>query len=323
MHIHTILTRPSLLRIGLAIAMAGISIFNSSLIAKADEVLPSSTPDFPSIIRAYSDELGKIESDKGANKLFISAIGPVLKMSDVTQTLGADPLPAKLSKELLVPDLAAAVLHLMGSLAAWDLSSTVRQAIRDEHFSAVAERLFRSPQAMAWLDQQNNAPWHDSLNQLSNLVASPEWTKASQGESVSSIVVNALDRTTRLEVAAMQTGYQEWDRIRNWKQRVRELRGQDRLCGTWQWIVHNHQQHQEQKLSLSFPPAGNAQAVLSGLVERTVLGENVYLRWEIDGRVQEDSLQFNKDGQRLEGTFVNSLGGWGAISGKRTTGCKP
>jgi hypothetical protein len=119
----------------------------------------------------------------------------------------------------------------------------------------------------------------------------------------------------------MQAAYQDWDRIRNWKDRVRELRGQARLCGTWQWIIHNHQQnHQERKLVLLFPPAGQTQA-LPGLVEMIVLGENVYLRWEIDGRVQEDSLQFNKEGQRLEGTFVNSQGGWGSISGKRTAGC--
>jgi hypothetical protein len=105
---------------------------------------------------------------------------------------------------------------------------------------------------------------------------------------------------------------------------VREIRGLSRLCGTWQWTIHNHQQnHREQKLSLFFPPAGNIQAILPGLVETIVLGENVYLRWEIDGRVQEDSLQFNKEDQRLEGTFVNSQGGWGSISGKRTAGCMP
>ena len=69
--------------------------------------------------------------------------------------------------------------------------------------------------------------------------------------------------------------------------------------------------------------SGNTQATLPGLVETIVLGENVYLRWEIDGRVQEDSLQFSKEGQRLEGTFVNSQGGWGSISGKRTAGCTP
>ena len=122
----------------------------------------------------------------------------------------------------------------------------------------------------------------------------------------------------------MQASYREWDRLRNWNGRVRELRGQARLCGTWQWIIHNHQKnHQEQKFSLLFPPAGQTQGTRPGLVETVVLGENVYLRWEIDGRVQEDSLQFNKEGQRLEGTFVNSQGGWGSISGKKTASCTP
>jgi hypothetical protein len=321
---HIPLTRPAQSRFGLALAMVVVSVFGAWLNAKADEALPSSTPDFPSVIRAYSDQLAKVESDKGASNLFVSAIGPALQMGDVARTLGTNPLPAKLAKELLVPDLTASVLRLMGNLAAWNLASTVRQAVSDQQLPAVAERLFGSLQARAWLDQQEKAPWHDSLNQLSNVVASPEWTKGNQGESPTTLLVAVLERTTRLELDAMQAGYQEWDRIRNWKDRVRVLRGQARLCGTWQWIVHNHQQHhQEQKLSLIFPPTGNTQTTLPGLVETIVLGENVYLRWEIDGRVQEDSLQFSKEGQRLEGTFVNSQGGWGSISGKRTAGCAP
>jgi len=324
MRIHILLILPAQLRIGLAFAMVIVSVFGTWLNAKADESLPSSTPDFPSVIRAHSDQLTKIESDKGAGNLFVSAIGPALQMGDVARTLGANPLPAKLAKELLVPELTAAVHRLIGSLSAWHLASTARQAVRDQQFAAVSERLFGSPQARAWLDQQGDAAWHDSLNQLSDVVASPEWAKGNQGESESPLVVTVLDKATRLEVDAMQAGYQEWDRIRNWKDRVRGLRGQARLCGTWQWIVHNHQQqHQEQKLSLLFPPAGNTQATLPGLAETIVLGENVYLRWEIDGRVQEDSLQFSKEGQRLEGTFVNSQGGWGSISGKRTAGCTP
>ena len=321
---HLLLIRPAQSRIGLALAMVIVSVFGAWLNAKADESLPSSTPDFPSVIRAHSDQLAKIESDKGASNLFVSAIGPALQMGDVARTLGANPLPAKLAKELLVPDLTAAVLRLMGNLAAWHLASTVRQAVSDQQFAAMTERLFGSPQARAWLDQQGKASWHDSLNQLSDVVASPEWAKGNQGESASTLLVPVMERATRLEVDAMQASYQEWDRIRNWKDRVRGLRGQARLCGTWQWIVHNHQQHhQEQKLSLLFPPAGNTQATLPGLVETIVLGENVYLRWEIDGRVQEDSLQFSNEGQRLEGTFVNSQGGWGSISGKRTAGCTP
>jgi hypothetical protein len=319
-----IFIRPAQSRIGLALAMVVVSVFGAGLNAKADESLPSSTPDFPSIIRTHSDQLAKIESDNGASDLFVSAIGPALQMGDVARTLGANPLPAKLAKELLVPDLMAAVHRLMGSLAAWHLASTVRQAVRDQQLAAVTERLFGSLQTRAWLDQQGKAPWHDSLNQLSEVVASPELGMGNQGESASTLLVTVLERATRLEVDAMQAGYQEWDRIRNWKDRVRGLRGQARLCGTWQWIVHNHQRHhQEQKLSLLFPPAGNTQATLPGLVETIVLGENVYLRWEIDGRVQEDSLQFSKEGQRLEGTFVNSQGGWGSISGKRTSSCTP
>jgi hypothetical protein len=105
---------------------------------------------------------------------------------------------------------------------------------------------------------------------------------------------------------------------------VRGTRGQSRLCGTWQWVIHNHQRHhEEQKLSLVFPPPGKDGTHLPGLMETVVLGDVVYLRWEQDGRVQEDSLLFSKEGQRLEGTFVNSQGGWGSISGKRTASCTP
>jgi hypothetical protein len=321
---HLLFIRPAQSRIGLALVMVVVSVVGAWFNAKADESLPSATPDFPSVIRAHSDQLAKMESDKDASNLFVSAIGPVLQMGDVARTLGANPLPAKLAKELLVPDLTAAVHRLMGGLAAWHLASTVRQAVKDQQLATVTERLFGSPQARAWVDQQGKASWHDSLNQLSGVVASPEWATGNQGEPASTLLVTVLERTTRLELDAMQASYQEWDRIRNWKDRVRGLRGQARLCGTWQWIIHNHQQHhQEQKLSLLFPPAGNTQATLPGLVETIVLGENVYLRWEIDGRVQEDSLQFSKEGQRLEGTFVNSQGGWGSISGKRTAGCTP
>lgn len=322
---HILVARPVSSQIGLALAMAIVSSLVACYSAKASEFLPSSTPDFPSIIRTHSDQLGKIDSDKGAVTLFVSTIGPTLQMGDAARTLGANPLQAKLANELLLPDLTAAVHRLMGSLAAWRLASTVRQAVRDQQLSTEIDRLYGSPQARAWLDQQGKSFWHDSLNQLSEVVTSPEWGKGIQGDaSASNILTTTLERAARLELDAMQASYQEWDRIRSWKDRVRGLRGQARLCGTWQWIIHNHQQHhQEQKLILLFPPAGNTKATLLGLAETMVLGENVYLRWEVDGRVQEDSLQFSKEGQRLEGTFVNSEGGWGSISGKRTADCAP
>ena len=322
---HILVARPALSRIGLALAMVFVSILMAWHTAKADESLPSSTPDFPSIIRTHSDQLGNIDSDKEALNLFVSAIGPSLQMGDVARTLGANPLSAKLAKELLLPELTAAVHRFMGSLAAWRLASTIKQAVRDQQSSTETDRLYGPPQPNAWLAQQGKGSWHDSLNQLSDMVASSEWGKGIQGEPAASIpLITVLEKAARLELDAMQASYQEWDWIRSWKGRVRGLRGQARLCGTWQWIIHNHQQHhQEQKLTLLFPPAGNTKATLLGLVETIVLGENVYLRWEVGGRIQEDSLQFSKEGQRLEGTFVNSEGGWGSISGKRTAGCAP
>ena len=321
MYSHIRLIRPALSRIGLALALVAVSLFGAWLTAKADESLPSSLPDFPSIIRTHSDQLAKLESDKGAGNLFVSIIGPALQLGDAAKTLGANPLPTTLANELLVPNLTAAVHRLMSSLAAWHLASTVNQVVRDRQLAPPTERLVGSPQVRAWLDQHGNAPWHDALGQLSDLLTSPEWAKVDQEGP---IVVTTLERAARLEVEAMQASYHEWDRIRSWKDRVRGLNGQARLCGTWQWIIHNHQQnHREQKLLLLFPPVGQAKAALPGLVETVVLGENVYLRWEADGRVQEDSLQFSKEGQRLEGSFVNSQGGWGSISGKRTAGCAP
>ena len=321
MYNHIRLVRSALSRISLALAMVAVPLFGTWSTAKADESLPSSIPDFPSIIRAHSDQLAKLESDKGASTLFVSAIGPALQLGDAARTLGRNPLPNKLANELLVPDLTSAVHRLMSGLAVWRLASTVRQAVRDRQLAPVTEGLVGSPQARAWFDQQGNAPWHDTLSQMSDVLASPEWAKVDQDEP---IVLTTLERAARLEVDAMQASYHEWDRIRSWKDRVRGLNGQARLCGTWQWTIHNHQQnHREQKLSLLFPPAGQAKPALPGLVETVVLGENVYLRWEANGQVQEDSLQFSKEGQRLEGSFVNSQGGWGSISGKRTAGCPP
>ena len=314
---------PTRSRIGLGLVLVAVVVFGAWLNASAEEVLPSSIPDFPSVIRAHSSQLAKIESDKGAINLFVSTIGPTLQLGDAARTLGANPAPAKLMNELLVPDLTVAAHRLIGNLSAWRLASTVREAVIDRQLGTVNEQLFGPPEARTWL-QQRGTPWNGPLTELSILIASPEWARENQGGPTPTLLVSVLEQATRMEIAAMQATYQEWDRIRNWKDRVRELRGLARLCGTWQWIIHNHQRnHQEQKFSLVFPSIGNTQSLPLGLVESFVLGENVYLRWETDRLVQEDSLQFSKEGHRLEGTFVNSQGGWGSISGKRTASCAP
>ena len=125
---------------------------------------------------------------------------------------------------------------------------------------------------------------------------------------------------SQLETWAAQRVYRTWLSIYQWKDSVRLARGMARLCGSWQWTIHNHQNHGEQKLIVSFPPPG-AVPEQGGPAEIVALGDLIYLRWEGGGRVQEDSLLFSKEGQRLEGTFINNAGGWGSVTGKRTAGC--
>lgn len=262
---------------------AGVILFLLGMDGRAaDSFLPTTVPDLSSLVGAHGDALAHVTSDKEAVDLFVSTLGPALQLPDVTRILAAKNLPPRMAKELLVPDVTAATIRLVGALAAWRQTTT---APNDGRPPETVEALQASPAHREWLSQQRVPP---------------------------------------SESASLHVAFQEWDRLRNWKDRVRLLRGQGRLCGTWQWAVHNHQQHhQEQKLSLLFPPPGVNSSGIAGLVETVVLGDNVYLRWEIDGRVQEDSLQFTKEGQRLEGTFVNSQGGWGSISGKRTANCTP
>ncbi len=126
---------------------------------------------------------------------------------------------------------------------------------------------------------------------------------------------------SELALSAAEAVSKNWFNLRQWKDSVRQRRGAMRLCGSWQWTIHNHQNHGEQKLHVTFPPAGTVQTGGSGPAEIVVLGDVVYLRWEANGRVQEDSLLLSKEGQRLEGTFVNNVGGWGSITGKRTAVC--
>ena len=128
----------------------------------------------------------------------------------------------------------------------------------------------------------------------------------------------------RAEAETEQNARDEWMRLRSWRERLNEKKGRARLCGTWQWTVHNHQNHQEHKMVMVFPPPDTLdtnQPTGPRPAKIVVLGDAVFLRWEFQMGYQEDSLLFIKDGQRLEGSFTNSAGAWGSITGKRTGSC--
>ena len=96
----------------------------------------------------------------------------------------------------------------------------------------------------------------------------------------------------------------------------------ERLCGTWQWTIHNHKNHQEHKtVIVLLPPGTPAPPDMPQPAKMVVMGDAVYLRWEFQQGYQEDSMLLGKDDRRLEGTFTNRAGDWGAITGKRIAGC--
>lgn len=295
--------------------MAGLFV-NLLLLATSGYAADSSSgpAELLPVVRAQAAALEAVSDNSAAVVLFATKIGPALGLHDVASTLAAKNIPPKVAKELGVQELTASAQRLVANLSAWQTADRVMQSL-SEPANPVA-----GPPATSvnWIQTAAPIP---SLDQMTK-----EFTQPAESKSDAT----AVDRMPlalsagRLALDAQQRAIAEWWQLRTWKDRVRTVRGRNKLCGTWQWIIHNHQQHhQEQKLALLFPPPGPDYPLAPGLVETVVLGENVYLRWESNGQVQEDSLQFTKEGKGLEGTFVNSQGGWGSISGKRTSDCKP
>jgi hypothetical protein len=135
--------------------------------------------------------------------------------------------------------------------------------------------------------------------------------------------VQLAKEATTVEHEASLAVVREWAWMKGFRDKLRETVGLKRLCGTWQWVVHNHRNHSDTKTIVTFDPTGPNGSGAARPAEVVVLGDNVYLRWEFGGsQQQEDSLLFVGEGQRLEGSFVNTSGSWGSITGKRLKTCK-
>jgi len=294
--------------------MAGL--FVGLLLATSSSAADSSSGpvELLPVVQAQAAALEAVSDNAAAVALFASKIGPALGLHDVASTLAAKHIPPKVAKELGIQELTASAQRLVADLSAWQTADRIMQSLNEP-------------------GNPVPAPAATSVNWIQTAVPLPalaQTTKDLTQLAESKSEVSTGDRLPlalsagRLALDAQQAAIAEWWHLKTWKDRVRTVRGRHKLCGTWQWIIHNHQQHhQEQKLALLFPPPGPDYPLAQGLTETVVLGENVYLRWEGNGQIQEDSLQFTKEGKGLEGTFVNSQGGWGSISGKRTSDCKP
>jgi hypothetical protein len=266
------------------------------------------------VVAQRAEQLAGIDSDEKAMTLFTTTIGPALGLRDAAGALGAKRLPSKIAKELRLAELSESVAELMGALAAWQLAESVG---RDANQSTTTGSL---PAARRdWLHTRSRSASLSDVFRLSQ-----------DNQAIGTSEKRSDQQNTELLLVAQRTAFEAsrqatkawWD-VHGWKDRIRQAKGLARLCGTWQWTIHNHQNHGDQKAVVMFPPAGHTSANAATPAETVVLGDAIYLRWEQNGRIQEDSLLFIKDDAKIEGSFVNNTGGWGSITGKRTTACQP
>jgi hypothetical protein len=131
-----------------------------------------------------------------------------------------------------------------------------------------------------------------------------------------------LTQIIRLEATAYEQARETWHTIQEWQQQEQTKSATTRLCGTWQWLVHNHQNHGDRKGTITFSPPDQPSP---SQLEPTIIaiqGDTVYLKWTFPQGYQEDSLLISNHDTHLEGTFKNSLGPHGSISGKRLSSCR-
>ncbi len=127
----------------------------------------------------------------------------------------------------------------------------------------------------------------------------------------------------QLQIEAENVAGRAWRALSTWKETWIQQRGLLRLCGTWKWIIHNHQNHGDHKMTMTFPHPSNREGLEALPAKIITMGDLVYLRWEFAGGIQEDSLLFSKKDMRLEGYFRNSTGPYGNVSGSKIKPCTP
>ncbi len=135
----------------------------------------------------------------------------------------------------------------------------------------------------------------------------------------------AYVRATLLQthVRNEQQTWKHWQAIQQWRDEQKNEKGLRRLCGTWQWLIHNHQNHSDHKTVMVYPPPSQYHRMDPRPDTIRVRGDTVYIRWEFPrGIVQEESLLLSEKDQLLSGTFMNNLGPNGNITGRRVKPCR-
>jgi len=299
--------------VGVILLAASCSLFTPATTLSAQNGSPAALSE---VIAEQAADFSALDSNADAMTLFISKTGPSLGLKDASGILGAKGLSAQMTKELDVESVTQSVHSLMAALTVWNLAESIYRVP-----SPTPEPTVPAPAQEEWMKSASRLPGLDHFLQL----------LAEQTPRSPSPQTDLLRAAHQLAVEAHNLALTSWWSLSHWKDRIRQTRGMARLCGTWQWTLHNHQNHREQKMAMLFPPPGVVGADIPLPAEAVILGDSIYLRWERNGYVQEDSLLFIKDGHkkggpkdtlRIEGSFVNNTGGWGSIVGKRTADCQ-
>lgn len=252
-------------------------------------------PLFVPIIERHAQPLAAVASDADALALFSSQLASALNLS-----------------ASLAPDQQQTAGQLVAELAAWRLAAAVRKAA-DANDHAALPPLFQSITA-----QRNWLLGNDRFPALNRVLTFNETPPAGDEARMAHLAGLAF----RAEAEAERNARLLWDRLQSWNEQLKAQKAAARLCGTWQWTIHNHKNHQEHKTAIVLlPPGTPAPPDMPQPARMVVLGDAVYLRWEFQRGYQEDSLLFVKEGRHLEGTFMATTGDWGAITGKRIAPC--
>ena len=131
-----------------------------------------------------------------------------------------------------------------------------------------------------------------------------------------------LNQALQTEAQAYDVAWESWHRMQQWPRHKQNRSARMRLCGTWKWLIHNHQNHGDHKTTMTFAPPGFATPPQVQPTTIRIHGDAVYLKWTFPQGFQEDSLLLSNHDNRLEGTFTNSMGPHGSISGHRLSPCK-
>ena len=131
-----------------------------------------------------------------------------------------------------------------------------------------------------------------------------------------------LNQALHAEAQGYTVAWDYWNRLQRWQEQEQANQAKTRLCGTWKWIIHNHQNHGDHKTTMTFAAPGNTTPPQVQPTTILIHGDTVYLKWTFPQGIQEDSLLLSNRDTRLEGTFTNSLGPHGSISGQRLSPCK-